>query len=77
MTQFEICVYSLTNNCRQTFSISHTKSKKLKRFSSRIALVLAQPIQARCEGANEDVVAAALTGDAPTTYEWSTICIAY
>ena len=30
-------------------------------------------IEAMCKIANEDVVRAAPTGDAPTTFEWSTI----
>ena len=48
---------------------------KLKCFSSRLAFVLAQYmyIEAKCKVENEDVVGAALTGDAPTTSEWSTI----
>ena len=46
---------------------------KLKRFSSRLAVVFAQYIEAKCWVENEDVVGAAPTGDAPTTYEWSTI----
>ena len=46
---------------------------KLKCFSSRLAMVFAQSIEARWQVENEDVVRAALTGDAPTTCEWSTI----
>ena len=45
---------------------------KLKCFSSRLALVFAQYIEAMCYVENEDVVGAAPTGDAPTTSEWST-----
>ena len=46
---------------------------KLKWFSSCLAVVFAQSIEARCRVENEDVVGAAPTGDAPTTSEWSTI----
>ena len=46
---------------------------KLKQLSSRVAVVFAQSIEARCLAKNEDVVGAAPTGDAPTTSEWSTI----
>ena len=44
----------------------------IKRFLSRLAVVSGQSIEARCLVENEDVVGAALTGDAPTTSEWST-----
>ena len=43
---------------------------KLKRSPSRLAVVFAQPIEARCSVGNEDVV-----GAAPTTSEWSTIML--
>ena len=48
---------------------------KLKCFSSRIAFVFAQSIEAMYSVENEDVVGAAPSGDAPTTSEseWSTI----
>ena len=46
---------------------------KLKCFSSRFAVVLAQYIEAKFWVENEDVVGAAPTGDAPTTSEWWTI----
>ena len=46
---------------------------KLKRFSSRLAIVFVQYVEAKCSVENEDVVGAAPTGDAPTTSEWSTI----
>ena len=46
---------------------------KLKCFSSRIAFIFAQSIEAMYKVENEDVVGAAPTGDAPTTSEWSTI----
>ena len=46
---------------------------KLTCFSSRLAVVLAQSIGARCSVENEDIVGAALTGDAPTTSDRSTI----
>ena len=46
---------------------------KLKCFSSRLAVVFAQYIEAKFWVENEDVVGAAPTGDAPTTSELSTI----
>ena len=46
---------------------------KLKCLLSRIAVVFAQFIEAKCWVENEDVVGAAPTGDAPTTSDWSTI----
>ena len=36
---------------------------------------LCQSIEAKCLVENEDVVGGALTGDAPTTSEWSTILL--
>ena len=48
---------------------------KHKRFSSRLAVTVAQSNEARCSVENEDVVGAAPTGDAPTTSEWSTILL--
>ena len=48
------------------------KKTKLKCFPSRLAVVFAQSIQARCYVLNEDIVGAVPTGDAPTTSEWST-----
>ena len=51
------------------------KIPKPKCFSSRLAFVFVQSIEARCYVKNEDVVQAALTGDAPTTSEWSTIVL--
>ena len=48
---------------------------KLKWFSSRLAVVLAQFIEARYEVEIEDVVGAAPTGNAPTASEWSTILL--
>ena len=53
----------------QTFNIRCTKSQNFKCFSSHLAVVFAQCFEARCWGENEDVVGAALTGDAPTTSE--------
>ena len=47
----------------------------LKRFSYCLAAVFAESLEARCQVENEDVVAAAPTGDAPTTSEWSTILL--
>ena len=46
---------------------------QLKYFSSRLAVAFAQSIEAMCSVENEDVVGAALTGDAPTTSGWSYI----
>ena len=40
-----------------------------------LAVLFAQSIEARCYVANEDVVRAAPTYDAPTTSEWSTILL--
>ena len=48
---------------------------KLKCFSYRIAVVLAQSIEARYQVENEDVVGAVQTGDAPTTSERATILL--
>ena len=42
-------------------------------FLSRPPVVFAQSIEAGCWVKNEDVVGAALTGNAPTASEWSTI----
>ena len=46
---------------------------KHKGFSSWLAVVFLQSIEAKGSVENEDVVGAAPTGDAPTTFEWSTI----
>ena len=43
---------------------------KHKCFSSRLAIVFAQYIEARCLVENEDVVGAARIDIAPTTPEW-------
>ena len=48
---------------------------KLKCFSSHLAVVFAQSIEATCQVDNEDVVGAVLAGDAATTSEWSTILL--
>ena len=48
----------------------------LKWFSFRLAAAFAQSIEARWWVANEDVVGAAPTGDAPTTSEWSASLLA-
>ena len=45
---------------------------KLQSFSSLIAVVFVQSIEARCKVESEDVVGAAPAGDAPTASEWST-----
>ena len=60
--------YSQISNLRQQLP-------KLKCFSSRLAVVFAQSIGARYQVENEDVVGAAPTGDAPTTFELSTILL--
>ena len=49
------------------------QNPKLKCFSYQLAVTFSQYIEAECKVENEDVVGAALTGDAPTTSEWSTI----
>ena len=46
---------------------------KLKCPLSRLVIVFAKYIEAKCWVENEDVAGAAPTGDAPTTSEWSTI----
>ena len=46
---------------------------KLELFSSPLAVVIVESIEARFQVENEDVVGAAPTDDAPTTPEWSTI----
>ena len=48
---------------------------KLKCFSSRLAIVFAQPIEARRSIQNQDIVEASPTGDGPTTSEWWTILL--
>ena len=57
---------------RKFCNIRHTKSQKLKWFSSCLAVVFAQCIEASCKVVNKDVVGAALTGNALTTSEWLT-----
>ena len=47
----------------------------LKCFSSRLEVVFAQSIEARCKAENEDIVGAAPSGETPTTSEWSTIVL--
>ena len=48
---------------------------KLKCFSSHLAVVFAQSVEAMNSFENEDVVGAAPVGDAPTTSEWWTILL--
>ena len=48
---------------------------KLKCFSSHLAVIFAQSIEAMCYIENEDVVWAVLTGDDPTKSEWSSILL--
>ena len=63
-------------NDRQTFNISAPNPKTLNIcFSFCLAVVFAQSIEARCLFENDDVVATAPTGDAPTTSEWSNFCL--
>ena len=50
-----------------------TKSQNFKLFSSPLAVVFGQVIEARCWDENEDIVGAGPTSDAPTRSEWSTI----
>ena len=47
----------------------------LKCLSSRLAVVVAKSIEARCLIANEGVVGALQAGDTPTTSEWSIILL--
>ena len=57
-------------------NIRHTKTQNLN--DSHLVLqtfVFAQSIEARCLVENEDVVGAAPTGDAATTYEWLTVLL--
>ena len=60
---------------RQVSNIRCTKSQHLEKFSYCLAAVFAESLEARCQVEDEDVVGAALTGDAPTTSEWSTILL--
>ena len=46
-----------------------------KWFASRLSVVIVQSIYAKYLDENEDIVRATLTGDAPTTSEWSTILL--
>ena len=46
---------------------------QLECFSSQLAVIILQYIEAKCSVENEDIVGAAPTGDAPTTSEWSAI----
>ena len=66
--------------CRTTvkpFIYKSHQIPKLTCFSSGLAFAFAQSIAGRCQVKNEDVVGAALTGDASTTSEWSAILIAH
>ena len=60
------------NKYRKISNIWRKKITKFKCSSPHLAVVLAQAIDARHWVENEDVVGAAPTGDAPTTFEWST-----
>ena len=51
---------------RQTANIRRTKSQKLQCFSSRLAVVFVQPIEARCLVENEYVIGAAPTSEGST-----------
>ena len=61
--------------CTVKSLIQVTPNPKLKCFSTRLTVVFALYIEAKCSVENEDVVGAALTGDAPTTSEWPTISL--
>ena len=76
MTQYCTQYYNDENGMyRQTSNMSRTKSQNSNCFSSRLSIVLAQSIEARCYVETEDVVRAAPTGAAPATPEWSTILL--
>ena len=62
-------------NYHQIYNISRTWSQKLKCFLSRLAVVFVQSIEAWCQVEKEYVDGASLTGDAPTTSEWSPILL--
>ena len=68
----EVCSWGSNWQYPQIFNI---KCTKIKCFLSRLAVHFAQSIEARCSVQNEDVVGAALPGDAPTTSEWSTVLL--
>ena len=61
-----VCTYTMILS--NLWYKSH-KILKFKCFSSRLSVVCAQAMEARCYVENEDVVGAAPTGDAPTTSE--------
>ena len=60
---------------RQISHIRRIQIPTLKFSSTRLSVVFAQSLEARCYVENEDVVGAAPTGDAPTTSEWSAILL--
>ena len=62
-------------NYHQTSNISCIKSQNSNVSCLILQVFFAQFIEARCEIENEDVVEAALTGDAPTISWWSTILL--
>ena len=62
-------------NYRQTSNIRRTISPQFNLFSSRLSVVFAQSIEAKCYVDNDDAVGAAPTDDAPTTSEWSAILL--
>ena len=51
------------------------QNPKLECFSSRLAVIFVESFEVGCIVGNEDVVAAAPVGAAPTTSEWSTILL--
>ena len=59
---------------RQVSNIRRTIPQH-SRFSYCLAAFFAESLEARCQVENEHVVGAALTGDAPTSSEWSTILL--
>ena len=58
---------------RPIYNISLTKIATFNFVSSHLAVEFEQSIEARCKIENEYVVGATPTGDAPTTFEWSTV----
>ena len=65
--------FSYFTNCCQISNIRHTRSQNLN--VSRLVLQFPLPSPLKPVVENEDVVGAALTGDAPTTSECSTVLL--
>ena len=68
----QLLEFQRENKYHKTSNISCTQSQNFN-ISHFFLQLSAQSIAARCWVENEDVVGAAPTGIAPTTYEWSTI----